>query len=636
MFRFENKYILYALLLVPIMTGVYTCIRYRYKKKMKDYGESSLLKLLMPDSSPLLQHIKFALLCLIYILFVIALANPQKGAGKVTEKRKGISIMFCIDVSNSMLAQDYSPNRIEAAKRGLSSFVDNLQGDKIGIVIFAGKAFVQLPITSDYAAAKMFVSNISTKQINTQGTDIAAAIDMAAASMLPAAENTGNKLSQDNTNKVIVVISDGEDHYEEAVDMARQVYDNYKIRVYTVGVGSSQGEPIPVYHNGQLEYKKDREGTTVITRLNEQILRDIAQAGKGAYIYANNSFMGFSELYDELNKLEKQELESVTYARYQSKYYIPLWIAFVLLVAEIFLYNRKMLKFKLIDRIKKENLLRTVIFIIAGSSVLTLSAQNTSELRSLREGNKQYKQAEKLQKDASDLQAQNRKSNQAIIADKQNKAQNLYRQANTNYIKANASTGNYYKSMYNQAAALYKQGKYDDAAKKLEPVINNANVSDKVKASAYYNLGNNLLKSEKYQESINAYKKALKLNPKDMNAKYNLEYARKKLLMQQNQQQQNQDKQDNKDQNKDNKDGNNQNQQQQQNQDRQQQGQDKQQQNKDNRQQQNNGESQADRQKREMAKRQLDALQQNEKNTQEKVKLMEQKSGRPVKQEKDW
>ena len=190
--------------------------------------------------------------------------------------------------------------------------------------------------------------------------------------------------------------------------------------------------------------------------------------------------------------------------------------------------------------------------------------------------------------------------------------------------------------MYNQAAALYKQGKYDDAAKKLEPVINNANVSDKVKASAYYNLGNNLLKSEKYQESINAYKKALKLNPKDMNAKYNLEYARKKLLMQQNQQQQNQDKQDNKDQNKDNKDGNNQNQQQQQNQDRQQQGQDKQQQNKDNRQQQNNGESQADRQKREMAKRQLDALQQNEKNTQEKVKLMEQKSGRPVKQEKDW
>ena len=586
---------------------------------------------------------------------VIALANPQKGTGKVTEKRKGISIMFCIDVSNSMLAQDYTPNRIEAAKRGLSSFVDNLQGDKIGIVIFAGKAFVQLPVTSDYAAAKMFISNISTKQINTQGTDIATAIDMAAASMLPSGENEINNIAKDNTNKVIVVISDGEDHFEEAVDMARQVYDNYKIRVYTVGGGSTQGEPIPVYRNGQLEYKKDREGTTVITRLNEAILRDIAQAGKGAYIYANNSYMGFTELYDELNKLEKQEIESVTYARYQSKYYIPLWIALVLLVIEIFLYNRKMFKFKLIDKIKKENLLRVLLLTLLGSSFLMLPAQTSSELRSLREGNRQYKQAEKLQKETSDLQTQNRKSNQTIIADKQNKAQNLYQQANTNYIKANASTGNYYKSMYNQAATLYKQGKYEDAARKLESVINNAQVSDKVKAGAYYNLGNNLLQAEKYQESIDAYKKALKLNPKDMNAKYNLEYARKKLLMQQQQQQQNQNQNQNQNQgqqqnqqgqqnqqNKDNQDRQN-GQNQQQNQDQQNQQDKNQQQNKDQQNQQDknsqNGdqkqESAADRQKREMAKRQLDALQQNEKNTQQKVQLME-RSARSVKQEKDW
>ena len=365
--------------------------------------------------------------------------------------------------------------------------------------------------------------------------------------------------------------------------------------------------------------------------------------------------MGFTELYDELNKLEKQEIESVTYARYQSKYYIPLWIALVLLVIEIFLYNRKMFKFKLIDKIKKENLLRVLLLTLLGSSFLMLPAQTSSELRSLREGNRQYKQAEKLQKETSDLQTQNRKSNQTIIADKQNKAQNLYQQANTNYIKANASTGNYYKSMYNQAATLYKQGKYEDAARKLESVINNAQVSDKVKAGAYYNLGNNLLQAEKYQESIDAYKKALKLNPKDMNAKYNLEYARKKLLMQQQQQQQNQNQNQNQNQgqqqnqqgqqnqqNKDNQDRQN-GQNQQQNQDQQNQQDKNQQQNKDQQNQQDknnqNGdqkqESAADRQKREMAKRQLDALQQNEKNTQEKVQLME-RSARSVKQEKDW
>ncbi len=628
MLLFEHKYILYALLLLPILVLMYVYLQYKYKQSMKEYGNSSLLAQLMQDSSPAMQHIKFVLLCIIYALLVVALANPQQGAGKVTEKRKGISIMFCVDVSNSMLAQDYTPNRIEAAKRGLSSFVDNLQGDKVGVVIFAGKAFVQLPVTSDYAAAKMFISNISTRQINTQGTDIATAIDMAAASMIPVAGDGNKALQQNKSTKVIVIISDGEDHFEEAIDVAKQVADNYKIKVYTVGVGSRQGEPIPIQVNGHTEYKKDNEGSTVITRLNEQILRDIAQAGQGAYIYANNSYMGFTQLQDELNKLEKQEMENVTFARYNSKYYIPLWIAFVLMVAEVLLYNRKMLKLRIIDKIKKENMLHIMLVLCICGTGSAMMAQSTSELRSLREGNKQYRQAEKLTREATELQQQQRKSNVPVIADKQHKAQTLYEQANTNYIKANASTGNYYKSMYNQANALYRQGKYDDAVHKLESVINNAKVSNKVKASAYHNLGNNLLKAEKYQESINAYKNALKLNPKDMNTKYNLEYARKKLIVQQQQQQQ-QNKQNNKDnqqqQQGDNKDKNKDNNQQQQNNG-----------NNNNDRQQQQGESAADRQKREMAKRQLDALQQNEKNTQEKVRMTEQKSGRPVKQEKDW
>ena len=170
MFQFENDKVLYGLLLIPIMIGVYAFLRYRYKKHLYTYGEKDLLNRLINDASVSMQHLKFGVLCLIWACLIVALANPQRGMGTVKEKRKGIEIMFCLDVSNSMLAEDYVPNRVEAAKRSVLSFIDKLQGDKIGIVIFAGKSFVQLPITSDYAAAKMFVSNISTTQINTQGT----------------------------------------------------------------------------------------------------------------------------------------------------------------------------------------------------------------------------------------------------------------------------------------------------------------------------------------------------------------------------------------------------------------------------------------------------------------------------------
>ncbi|MBQ4477263.1 MAG: VWA domain-containing protein [Bacteroidales bacterium] len=647
MIQFEHINILYGLLLVPVMVAVYIYLYYRHKKAMAEYGESSLLSDLMQDRSKAMQHVKFIILCLAWCAMIFALANPQKGSGQVTEKRKGINIMFCVDVSNSMLAEDYVPNRIEAAKRSLISYIDKLKGDRIGVVIFAGKSFVQLPITSDYAAAKMFVSSISPYQIATQGTDIAGAIDQAAASMLTTI-NLKNPNSKAKQNNVIVVISDGEDHFDEAAEIAGDIAKEQGIKTYTIGVGSSKGEPIPIRRNGHIEYKKDNEGNTVITRLNEQTLRDIALAGEGAYIYANNSYLGFDKLSQELDKLEKAEIEDVTYARYESKFYIPLAIALALLAIEVFLYKRKLFNFKLLNKIKQHSMLKIILLFLLSLSVLNgIQAQTHSELQSMRMGNKQYFKAEKLNKDVAKLQQQNRKSNESIIAAKQAQAQNLYQQANTNYIKANASTGNYYKSLYNQAASLYKQGKYEEATKKLDPVVNNGQVSDRVKAKSYYNLGNSLVQAEKYQEGINAYKQALKLNPKDMNAKYNLEYAKKKLYVQQQQQQQqqqnqNQDQQQNQQgqqnqQNKDNKDQQNgQNQQQNQQDKNQQQNKDQQnQQDKNNQNGDQKQESAADRQKREMAKRQLDALQQNEKNTQEKVQLME-RSARSVKQEKDW
>lgn len=627
MLRFENEYVLYALLLVPVLVGLYVYIRYRQRKIWLKYGEISLLKLLMANSSPKMQNFKFILVCLIFSCLVLALANPQMGSGVEKGKRKGIDIMLCVDVSNSMLAKDYAPNRLEAAKRAMSLFVDELKGDRIGIVVFAGNAFVQLPITSDYAAAKMFISNISTRMISTQGTDIATAIDKAAASMLPQNDVAINP-NQPLTQKVIVVISDGEDHFTEAVDMASAVAKK-GISVYTIGVGNSLGEPIPLRASSGGDYMKDKEGNTVITRLNEQTLREIAQAGNGSYIHANNAHIGLDILAKDLNKLEKAEIEDVVFSRYESRYYVPLWIALVLLIVEILLYNKKMFRFKGFSWLKNKQLTIFVGLILIGS-FQHLSSQTTEEIKALREGNKQYSAAAKLEKEAENLEEKNRESSKQEIAVKKQQAQQLYEQASTNYLKSNSSTGNYYKSMYNQAASLYKQGKYEEAAKEVTKVIENTNVSDKVKSKAYHNLGNTLMQQEKYSEAIDAYKRSLKANPSDMDTKYNMEYAKKKLAVQQ-QQQQNQQQDQKQDQgNQDNKEQQGQNEQ-----DKKEQ-QDKNQDKNPQDNQKQKGEGQQRQQDNQEAKRKLDALQTNEKKTQEKAARQENQQSRPVKQEKDW
>lgn len=622
MFRFENGYVLYALLLIPILIGLYLCVRYRYRKIIQKYGETSLLKLLTPDSSSAIQHFKFTLICLIWACLVFALANPQMGSGVEKGKRKGIDIMFCIDVSNSMLAQDYTPNRLEAAKRALLLFVDKLKGDRIGIVVFAGNAFVQLPITSDYAAAKMFISAISTQVISTQGTDIATAIDKAAASMTPSGDvKTEGTAQLPKTQKVIVVISDGEDHFAEAIDMASSVAKQGML-VYTIGIGNSLGEPIPIHtSSGRTDYKKDKEGNTVITRLNEQTLREIAQAGKGSYIHANNAHAGFDILQNELNRIEKTDIEEVVFSRYENRYYVPLWAAFVLLIIEIILYNKRMFRFKGFAWLREKQLLFMLLLFAAGSFPFMASGQTTQEIKNLRQGNRQYFAASKLEKEANELSAKNRESDKQEIAVKKQQAQQLYEQASTNYLKSNTSTGNYYKSLYNQAASLYKQEKYEEAANEITKMIENTNVDDKTKAKAYHNLGNSLVQQGKYQEGIDAYKKSLKANPSDMDTKYNLEYAKRKLLVQQQQQQQQQQN-----------DGKDKQQQQQQQQGQQQQQQNQEEQNKNGQQ----GQASPENRNRQDTKRELDALQMNERKTQEKVNRTENQQTRPAKQEKDW
>ena len=624
MFRFENEYMLYALLLVPFLVFLYIYIRIKQNRNWSNYANMKLLRGMMLEKSPRMKTAKFIILCLAYIALIFSLANPELGSSVEKGKQKGIDIMFCMDVSNSMLAQDFSPNRLEASKRAMMSFLDRVKGDRVGLIVFAGKSFVQLPITSDYAAAKTFISQVSTQSVNEQGTDIGAAIDLAAASMLPQ-KNTEDILQASNNkvNKVIVVISDGEDHVEDAIEIAKVAAEK-GIKIYTIGMGSSLGEPIPVKSlGGSMQYKKDKEGNTIITRLNEKILKDIASTGKGSYIHASNANVGFDALYNELNKIEKNEMEDVIYSKYITKFYFPLWIAFILLVLEVILYDKKVLRLSHFSWLNKR--ITTVLCLMLFSS-FAVRAQTRDELKYLRQGNSDYYTGQKLDKKAAELNQKKGELYQNESAQTKQQAQQMYEKASTLYLKSNNSNSDYYKSFFNLGASLYKQGKYKDAASSFEKVASNTSLNKNVRAKAYHNLGNSLLQQKNYKESIDAYKNALKLNASDMDTKYNLEYAKRMLAVQQQQkQQQNKNKQNQQQQQQqkqqDNKNQNNNQQQQQQN---------KNQQNKDKQNQQQNQDQKKD------AKRQLDALQQNERRTQEKVKEAEMQKTRKTHQEKDW
>ena len=653
MFRFEYEYVLYALIVIPILVGIYIYLQYNRKKKMEAYGAGELTRRLSAEDAPTMHHIKFSIFLLGLTCLIFALANPQVGSSLEKGTRKGVDIMICMDISNSMLAEDIQPNRLEASKMALSRFIDKLQGDRIGLVVFAGKAFVQLPITSDYAAAKMFINIVKPSLIGEQGTDIAAALDLATVSMLPEEGKTQQKQLSDLTSKVILVVSDGEDHFPESIEMAQEVH-KLGITIHTIGIGNTLGEPIPMRDKyGNPTYKKDRDGNTVMTRLNEEVLQDIARAGGGTYVHASNANMGFETIMNKINAMNKTDIQEVTFTRYDSKFQIPLILSLLFFMIEILLFTTpskiKQLLSKMQQQFKGKTALLCIVLLMI---VPAMQAQTKAELSAIRKGNEQFKTAEQFRKDAMELMAKGGEVNKRNADEKMKKASENYQQAEINYRKAMETTHNYDKANYNLGNSLYRQERYEEAGKAFESVANNKSSSKDLRERAYHNYGNSLLKQEKYKESIDAYKEALKLNPKDMDTKYNLEYARKKMMQQMQQQQQNQNQDQNQDQNQQQQQGGqgqqdqNKDQQQngqgQQNQDQnqdkdkqnqgQQQGQDKQEQ-KDKQQQQ---QSAADRQRQQDNKRQLDALQQNERNTQQKVNQQQMQGGNKTHQEKDW
>jgi Ca-activated chloride channel family protein len=328
MFRFQHPEYLYLLLLLPALLLLFIYSMNVKKRALKRFGNMKIIKQLMPGISLKKQYLKFWLLFAGTGLFVLVVAGPQFGSKLETVKREGIEVIVCLDVSNSMLATDITPTRLDKAKQILSKLVDNLHNDKIGLIVFAGEAYIQLPITADYVSAKMFLSTINPAMVSTQGTAIGSAINLAVRSFTP----------NEATEKTIILITDAENHEDNAVGATEEAVKK-GITVNVLGIGSTKGSPIPI--PGAHEFFKDREGNMVISRLDEKIAKEIAIAGKGVYVQTDNTNNALKALQKELDKKAKSEVESKVYSTYDEKYQIPAWILLIILVVEFFILDRK-------------------------------------------------------------------------------------------------------------------------------------------------------------------------------------------------------------------------------------------------------------------------------------------------------
>lgn len=333
MFRFEHPEFLYLLLLLPALFVFYIYARMWRRKAIKRYGNPTLLAELMPDASSKRHHLKFWLLFGAIAMLIIVISGPQFGSKLETVKRQGVEIMVCLDVSNSMLAEDVSPNRLEKAKQMLSKLTDGFSNDKVGLIVFAGDAFTQLPITSDYISAKMFLSSINPNMVSSQGTAIGSAINLAVRSFTP----------NETSDKAIILITDGENHEDDAVGAAKAASEK-GIHVNIVGMGDPKGSPIPI--DGNSNFLKDNAGNVVITKMNEQMCQEIAAAGNGMYVRADNTNSALKALQKEIDKMNKAELDSKVYSEYDEQFQIFAWIALFLLVVDFFTLERKNRVFK--------------------------------------------------------------------------------------------------------------------------------------------------------------------------------------------------------------------------------------------------------------------------------------------------
>lgn len=326
MLYFANTIYLLLIPLVLLIPVGYAVQRRLRRNRLRRFGDEELVRQLMPSYSGTKGWVRTILTAVALFFFLVGLARPQIGAKLSEHEARGAEIMICLDVSNSMLAEDYSPNRLDRAKLAISRIVDRLQDDRIGLIVFAGSSFVQLPITTDYVSAKMFLNTIDTQSVPIQGTAMGDAIFTALRSFS----------AQSEKSRAMILITDGENHEDDAVEAARQAAE-MGVKVYTIGVGSAQGQPIPM--DGDL--LKDREGNIVVTRLDESTLQQVAQAGGGAYVHAGNEEFGLNPIIDDIRKMEDEEFSSVVFEEFDEQYMYFFAIAFALLVLEMLIGDRK-------------------------------------------------------------------------------------------------------------------------------------------------------------------------------------------------------------------------------------------------------------------------------------------------------
>ncbi len=494
---FQHIEYLLALAIIPLLLVFYFLLLRWKKRTVKKIGDAGLVKEMTRNFAPEKFALKFVLILFALALGVLALANLRYPKGVEQVNRNGIDVMIALDVSKSMLAQDVKPSRLERAKQAIAKLIDKLNNDRVGIVVFAGRAYLQMPLTGDHGAAKMYLSSAATEIVPTQGTVIADALKMCYSSFN----------SKEKKYKAVILISDGEDHDEGALKIAAQMADD-GIVINTVGIGSPQGSTIIDELTNQ--DKKDINGNTVITKLNEDELKKIAEKGRGMYqLFANTDDL-VNSLDAQLGSLDQRTVTEDSLVNYKNYFPYFLLLALIFLVVELFISERKNLN------IKKPNIVPKALLLLVSlvSTVFFPSAsfaQNEKML--IKKGNEAYEKKE-------------------------------YENAVTNYKLATEKNPAGSVAQFNLGNALYKNNKADEAVQAYEHSLSTA-VSKEDKSRSYYNKGVVLQQNKKLPECIEAYKNALKLNPQDEDARQNLQKA-----LQQQKQQQQKDKKDKKEEKK--------------------------------------------------------------------------------------
>jgi tetratricopeptide (TPR) repeat protein len=582
MLRFEHPEYLWFLLLIPVLGAGFFFLNLWGKKQLHRFVGETLVPQLAPEMSMAMRIVKQVLMLFSLACLILAIANPQVGTRLEEVKREGIDLFVALDVSLSMKSEDIRPSRLEKAKRDVSELLRKLSGDRVGMIVFAGDAYVQFPLTADYAAADLFLSAIDVDAVPIPGTMIGSAIEVALKSFSKDAP----------TQKAIVIVSDGENTEGEvmgAVEDAKKA----SVRIYSVGMGTPEGGPIPVYNQAgdRVDYKRDQTESIVLSKLDETMLQQIASATGGSYHRATSGGNEIDGIFKELASLEKVEFGTKQITGFETRYQYPLALALLFLLIDLMLSERRG---KLVARLKKFLPSAALIFLLSCVS----SQAGAQTVRShVSEGNRIY--------------------------DKGN-----YTDAEVEYKKALEKNPKSKEAQFNLGNSYYKQQRFDEAMREYG-IPSGAVKSPEDRAATYHNVGNSLYRSNKFQDAVEAYRQSLRLNPNDDDTRYNLQMAREKLKEQQQKKQQNKDqKQDQKkDQKQDQKQDQQQNQQDQQNQ------QQKQQQEQAKQDQTRSQVQKKNQMPKQEADRILDAMRNNEKEVQKNLRKREAVR---VKVEKDW